>query len=45
MQTDIVNQVLRRLAAIQPAQLTSPAPAATTTAPVSAVQAASQAGR
>ena len=45
MQPDIVNQVLRRLAAIQPAQLTSPAPAATTTAPVSAVQAASQAGR
>lgn len=43
MQTDIVNQVLRRLAAIQSAQLVSPAPA--TAAPVSAVHAASQAGR
>ncbi len=48
MQTDIVNQVIRRLAAIKPAQLVAP-PAGAVSGPVSAVQtaasAASQAAR
>jgi LPS-assembly lipoprotein len=43
MQTDIVNQVLRRLAAIRPEQLSSTPQATTaTSAPVPAVHAASQ---
>ena len=46
MQTDIVNQVLRRLAAIRPEQLSSTPPAATAaSAPVPAGAAASQAAR
>ncbi|MDE2594301.1 MAG: hypothetical protein KGL57_08690 [Burkholderiales bacterium] len=42
MQTDIVNQVIRRLAAIKPAQLVPP-PAGAASGPVSAVNAASAA--
>ena len=42
MQTDIVNQVIRRLAAIKPAQLVTP-PAGAAPGPVSAVQAAASA--